>query len=92
MGVVPNENAAARHVDLSIYKTTRIFERTSLRLQIDAFNALGHQLVTAPDGNIEDHQQQGNATYSLFGFNPFLSTEALTSNNRTIQIEAKVLS
>ena len=74
---------AYNNLDADIYKNTALFHGVNVQLQMSAFNVLNHQYIGTPDTFIED--------YTPTGVNSFMSGAFLSSNNRTIQLGAKVL-
>ena len=73
------------NLDADVYKNFKVTERASIQLQFTAFNVLNRQYIGSPDANIDDFSPPGA------GVNSFTSGAFETSNNRTVQLAAKII-
>jgi hypothetical protein len=82
------------NLDASIYKNTKLTERVTLQLQLNAYNALNHALRAAagdsPDGSIISNVGFYN-TQAAGQPQPFLSGLYGNSNQRFVILGGKII-
>jgi hypothetical protein len=98
-GNAPRKFSALRgpgtvNLDVSLFKTTHITERTTLELRIEAYNALNHPNLPNPDTSFSAGKPADpNNPYAEGGFNTNPSFGMITSGattTRNVQLGAKL--